>query len=385
MWTALPRRASRSAIRPNINDTREWIGYAGVNAALFGGRLKNRLAYAYTRVERTAVDPAAGDFVTFDSQGTNERLEYQGNLDLSRVLGAVFGAETERSRFAATSFGGPLTVARARVSSVYLKANVAPVSGIALTAGVRHDDHDRFGGATTFAASGSVSPNGGTTRLRASYGEGFKAPSLYQLYSDFGNTTLDAERSVSWDAGIVQQLIGGRAEVGVTWFHRDTTNQIDFRSCPAPATGVCVGRPFGTYFNIAATRAKGIETAITLRPSDRLTLTGQYSWIDARNRATDRRLARRPDQSVSAVIDWRTPLGLALGTTIAHVGDSFEDPANAQRLEGYVLVDLRAAFPVTRNVEVYGRVENLFDERYETVRLYGTARRAAYGGVRLSL
>lgn len=369
----------------DYNDTREWIGYAGINAALFDGRLKNRIAYAYTRVERTAVDPSAGDFVTFDSRGTNERVEYQGTLDLGRGIGAVFGAESEWSRFAATSFGGPLSRARARLSSVYAQATVAPVEGVSLTGGVRHDDHDRFGGATTFAASGTVSPNGGATRIRASYGEGFKAPSLYQLYGDYGNTTLAPERSTSWDAGVVQQLIDGRAEASVTYFHRDTTNQIDFRSCPTPLTGVCTGRPFGTYFNIARTRATGVEAALTLRPTNALTVTGQYSSIDSRNRATDLRLARRPGQSVSAVVDWQTPLGLALGTTIVHVGGSFEDAANRQPLEGYVLVDLRARLPITRSIELYGRVENLFDEAYETVRLYGTAGRAAYAGVRLSL
>ena len=65
------------------------------------------------------------------------------------------------------------------------------------------------------------------------------------------------------------------------------------------------------------------------------------------------------------------------------VGDSFDNASNTRRLDGYVLTDLRAALPITERVEVYGRVENLFDERYQTIFQYGTPGRAAYGGVRV--
>ena len=85
------------------------------------------------------------------------------------------------------------------------------------------------------------------------------------------------------------------------------------------------------------------------------------------------------------VADYRWNFGLSAGATITHVGDSFENATNSIRLDGYMLVDLRASFPVTDRVELFGRVENLFDEAYETVYLYGTPRRAAYGGVRLKL
>jgi vitamin B12 transporter len=64
------------------------------------------------------------------------------------------------------------------------------------------------------------------------------------------------------------------------------------------------------------------------------------------------------------------------------VGDSFDNPANTNRLNGYTLVDLRAAFPVAAGLELFGRVDNLFDERYETARLFGSPGRAAYAGVR---
>ena len=95
-------------------------------------------------------------------------------------------------------------------------------------------------------------------------------------------------------------------------------------------------------------------------------------------------MPRRPDHSVSVNADYRWPFGLATGATLTSVGDSFDNASNARRLDGYVLTDLRASFPVGRHVEVYGRVENVFDVDYQTIYQYGQPGRAAFGGVRLT-
>ncbi len=361
--------------------TRELTGYAGAKLALIDGRFTNRAGIAYSRIDRTNFD--ATDTSSFDSRGTNRRIDYQGTLSLGSI-GGVFGAENEVSRFRTESFGARSS-ARARINSVYGELTVRPVPGVALSGGARHDDHDRFGGATTFAANAVATPNGGATRLRASYGEGFGAPSLFQLYSDFGNDDLVPERSKSWDAGVVQRLLSGAAEAGVTYFHRDTRDQIDFASCFGNASPICVGRPFGTYDNIRATRAKGVEAALTLRPIDPFTVRMAYTYLDARDRTTGRELARRPRETASVVADWQWTRGLSTGFTIAHVGDSFDNATNSRRLDGYVLADVRAGVMLDDRIELYGRIENLFDEGYQTVFQYGTPGRAAYAGVRLRL
>jgi vitamin B12 transporter len=363
--------------------TKEFVGYSGVNLALFDGRLRNRFAFAYTKVKRDNFDPDGFLFQTFDAKGENERFEYQGILDLSEGIDATFGAETETSRFATSSYGGPVSRARARIDSVYGQLSVTPITGFTATGGVRYDDHDTFGGETTFAANAVYSPNEGATTLRASYGEGFKAPSLFQLMSEYGNDSLQPETSKSWDVGITQRLIGGAIEVGATWFHRDTDNLIDFVSCPVQ-TGICENRPFGTYDNVRRAHAEGVEFSMVLKPVEALDVSANYTWLDTENRDTGLDLARRPRQSVNASIDYRWPFGLQTGATITHVGDSFDNASNTRRLESYVLVDIRASLPVTERIELYGRIENLFDERYETIFRYGQPGRAAYAGVRLS-
>ena len=364
--------------------TKEFIGYAGLNVALFDGRLRNRLAYALTDTRRQNLDFTSGaPFETFNAKGRNERFEYQGVFDIVEGWKAIFGAETEKASFRSSSYGGPFATASARIDSIYGQLNAIPVTGLSLAVGLRRDDHDSFGGKTTFAANGVYSPNGGNTSLRASYGEGFKTPSLYQLFSEYGNSRLKPESSHGWDVGIAQKLLDGRIEAGATWFQRDTGNQIIFINCPA-LTGICAGRPFGTYDNVTRGRAEGIELSLNLRPTDALTVETNYSWVKAQNRMTGLDLPRRPRHSLNSAIDYQWAFGLKTGATITHVGSSFDNIANTRKLAGYVLVDLRASYPVTKGIEIYGRIENLFDEHYETTYRYGSPGRAAFAGVRLT-
>jgi vitamin B12 transporter len=365
--------------------TREIVGYTGLNAAFFDGRFRNRLGFALTDTSRSGEDRGVE---TFAGDGRNERIEYQGIFAISEGWQATAGLERETSRFNTASFGGPVTRGRARLDSVYGQLVATPLAGLTLTAGVRHDDHDRFGGATTFAGSGVYSIESTGTTLRASYGEGFKAPSLFQLQSNFGNLLLRPERARGWDAGVSQSLVDGALEASITYFARDTTDLIVFVSCPRPLTGICVNRPSGTYDNVARARADGVEIGLAMRPVEALRLQANYTYTNATNRSPGnanfgRRLARRPEHSMSALIDYRWGFGLETGATLTHVGASFENAANSVRLPGYVLADIRAAYPITRAIEVTGRIENLFDARYETALRYGQPGRAGYAGVRV--
>ncbi|MFN3591329.1 MAG: TonB-dependent receptor plug domain-containing protein [Thermaurantiacus sp.] len=369
---------------PEISRSKQFVGYAGVRLRLFEGRLGNRFAYTHTIVDRQNSNPAATPRVGFDGLGRNERFEYQGVAE-GGWIAAVFGYEHEKSRFRTQNFGGPVARARAMLDSAYAQLTVRPFDGLALTGGVRHDAQNVFGGRTTLAASGAFTPNGGQTVVRASFGQGFKVPSLFQLFSDFGNDRLVPEESDSFDIGITQRLADGTAEASATWFRRLTRNQIDFVSCFGNPSVICTDRPFGTYDNVRRTRAEGVELGLLLRPARWLEARAGYTFLDAKNRDTGLELARRPREVISGQVDASLPFGLRLGATLFVSGRSFDNPANTTRLAGYTLVDLRAAMPVGERIELFGRIENLFDETYETVFRYGTQPRAAFAGARLRL
>ncbi|WP_213981404.1 TonB-dependent receptor [Sphingomonas sp. dw_22] len=346
----------------------ELYGYAGLKADLFGGRFHNRLAFTIADINRDNYDPAFGAEPSFFGRGRSERYEYQGDAELAQGYRAVFGAEHENSRY----FDGSLRESTG-ITSFYGELIANPVSWASLNAGIRHDDHRDFGGHTSFGASAAIEPIAGT-RLHASYGEGFKAPTLYQLFSFYGYDKLRPETAKSYELGAEQRILPG-VTAKATWFHRDTDNQIDF--------------DLGTskYLNVARARAEGVELELVATPVTGLSLRGAYTHADAENRSPGANfgndLARRPQDAGSISADYRFGFGLSLGGTVLVVGDSFDDAGNFTRLEGYTLAGIRAAYPVTDRIEVYGRVENLFDEKYQTVSGYGTMGRAAYGGMRL--
>ncbi|MBO9709494.1 MAG: TonB-dependent receptor [Caulobacter sp.] len=369
---------------PEYTRTKELVGYLGARLSNFDGALQSRLAYGYTRTDRDNYDPSSSVPKTFDALGTNSRVEYQGTWTINEMWRAVFGAETERSWFRSASPStfdpNPTPVRHAvRNDSFYGQLRAKPLDGLTLTGGVRRDQHDTFGGATTFQAGAAWSPNGGATVFRANYGEGFKAPSLYQLYSIYGDTSLQPEEAKSWDLGVEHSLLDGRLRGSITYFDRDTTNQIDFQSNSKPPA-------FGGYANIAKTKADGVEVEAAYKINAIFTVSANYTNMDAVNRAPGanygKKLARRAGETASADLAVTLPGGLNGGITMQYVGHSFDTLANTRRLKSYVLTDVRIAYPINDTFEIYGRIENLFDQQYETIYRYGTLGRGAFAGVR---
>ena len=380
------------------SSTKELVTYTGLNVDLFDGRLSNRVAYAYTRTDRALLNPdQAATNVTFAAEGLNKRYEYQGVLDIREGWTATFGAEHEDSAFSSASPSSftpnpvPAT-AEVGLDGVYAQLQAEVVDGLTLTGGVRRDEHDTFGGKTLGQAAAAWSLNDGSTVVRASFGQGFKAPSLYQLYSDYGNTALQPEEADGWDAGMEQRLLDGALILSATWFARETTNQIDFVSCSGTVTPAAAPlcfrngvRRFGYYNNVALTEADGFELAADYEIGS-FRVNANYTRTNTENRTPGanlgRELARRPRDAANLTLGYVWPFGLSTSVAVQHAGDSFDNASNAARLKGYTLVDLRASYPINETLEVYGRVENVGDEVYETTRNYGVAGRGTFVGVR---
>ena len=363
--------------------SRQYVGYAGVNLALLDGRFRNRVAYSATRINRADRDGDGNS--TFDAKGTIERVEYQGVLTPVAAVEAVFGAEHEHTKSRTEGFG---LVDRADrdLDSVYGQLAVTPAARLTVTGGIRYDDHESFGSNTSLGAGAVWSPALPLT-LRVNYGEGFKVPSLFQLSSGFaiGNDRLQPERARSYEAGAALRLADGRVELGATAYRRDTRDLIVYLSCFQDPSPICVDRPNGVYDNVARARAEGVELTATVSPVPALSIQGQLSLIDATDRDTGLDLARRPKRTASVLADYRWRFGLETGATVLQVGDSYDDAFESVPLDGYVLVDLRASYPIGERFALTARIENLFDERYQTAARYGQPGRAAYAGLRVAL
>ncbi len=342
--------------------TRQGSGRAGL--AWYGDSVTLDAGLALSDTRRAYYDPAFGTAPGFETAGRSWRADVKGSADLAPGWQLVFGADGEWTRFATTY--DPQRTARLLGGHGLLRYSGDRWQA---AAGARIDDHDRFGSRVTFGGDAAVNL-GDSWRLRASYGEGFKAPTLYQLYGYGGNAALKPEQSRSFDAAIERGNRNSATHLALTLFRRDSRDLIDYRS------------PTG-YFNTARARAEGFEVELGVRPAETLSAFATYSYVRATDRTTRKDLARRPRHALTVGTEWVTPLaGLALGADLRLVSDSFDDAGNFARLDGYALVTLRASVPVNEQVELFGRVENVADVSYQTALGYGTPGRSAYAGVR---
>ncbi len=357
-----------------VTRNRQFVGYVGANVVAFDGRMQNRIAYTRTDIRRLGTDPVLFSFNNFIVRGSIDRAEYHAAFDVSDALTFTAGLEYERS-FASTSFeGAAADIARNHVTSGFSQIILRPVAGLTVTGGVRHDQYKDYGGQTTLGGNIAFTPNDGRTMLRATYGEGFRAPTLSEGQPPYGNPDLRPETARNFDLGFEQQILDGKAGFFATYFNRRSTDLIAFS--------------FATFQseNIDRVTSTGVEAGFNLNPTDRLDIRASYTLVDAVNRSAGanfgNRLALRPQHSGSLTVDWQTPIGLSVGSSVLFIGDSFDDASNSVALDGYALVGLRASLPINDRLELYGRVDNIFDVQYTVVAGYNSFGRNAAVGVR---
>lgn len=352
--------------------TRHW---GDLGLAYYGNDLTLRAAYSLSDTERTNRDGAGLE--TFYGEGHSERLSLRGEYRLLGGLSVAFGGDREWVDYITSSDS---EAKEATITGGYVQLGWV-MGRLAAHAGARIDDHDRFGSETSFGGDFSYG-FGSDWRLRASIGEGFKAPTLFQLYSDYGNAGLEPEKSTSFDLGIEKGSRENGLHVAVTGFRRDSENLIAYFSCWGVTDPLCTDRPNGTYVNTARARAQGVEAEASYALGDNLRIGGIYSFVDTEDRDTGLDLARRARHFGTIYGDWQSDFGLGLGADLRLVGASWNDAGNTTRIDGYELLDLRATFGIGDHLELFGRVENVFDKQYETVTGYGTAGRGYFGGIR---
>jgi len=372
--------------------TQQGIGYAGLTWWSPDHSLSNRLSVQYTGSETRNYDPnGPANFgnpttETFYGFGRNIREEYQGTWKIAATGQVVFGAQNEHSTINTVSPFSPFVGAGVVVDSAFVQGQYEVLKGLTLTAGGRYDHHSAYGGHRTgqFAAAW-VMPDQNTV-LRASFGQGFKAPALYQLYSNYGNRALQPETANSWDAGLEHHALRNRLVVSATYFQRTSNELINFFDCSTP-NPLCATEPFGYYANIARSKAHGVELDSSFEATDRLSLTANYTWTHAEDVSPGsstygNELPRRPADTGNAAMSYLWPFHLSTAVALRYSAASFDDAANQIRLGGYVLLDFRTSLPINDHVQIYARVQNLTDRHYEVAYQYGTLGRSAYIGAR---
>jgi vitamin B12 transporter len=327
--------------------------------ALWDGRFDQTLGIAYGSNIADTQDPDNGNS---RQKGDRVKLDWQGNVVVVEGQTLVLGAETYRDALhPGLSFGFPSTLARGVTTNAgYAEVQSDFGGGLYNTASIRFDDNSRFGSRTTWRVAPAWVIESTGTKLKATAGSGFKAPSLLQLYGTFGgNAALKAETSFGYDAGVEQGLFDGALTGGVTWFHNDIRNLIT--SGPAPAF---------LNINVGRARSQGVESFLAWKVLETLTLRGDYTYTDTIDGGTKLALLRRPRHKASLNADWQATDDLSLDATLLYVGPQIDGNRDFSiprlKMPDVTTLDLAASYRLTESWSVFGRLENAFDTTYQS-------------------
>ena len=386
---------------------------------------ENELKLGFLKVDSRYNNPANPEYVNFQTYDYYSRdlenqwtANYRSNFHFgskARLASTTtLGVEMRQAQFKGWSHGWDWDVFDYRDTmnkasrgsfSWYLQEQVGVWDRLFLTAGGSLEDNRSFQ-RLEFCPRASAAlrfPETDTT-LRAAGGKAVKAPSFTETNSlnpfFLGNPKLMPEKNVSWEVGFDQWLWQNRVQGGLTYFENHFTDLIQWTQ---------TGWTTGSYFNIAAARAKGFELYFRAKPFKGFAVRTAYTYLTELkvlddgglvniNIITGRNLFRRPRQPLNFDLNYvHGPLemnfhGLYIGTRDDRRPDN-SPPYYASRLlnGGFFTADLAVYYTLLQKwgyvnrVQLMARGQNLFDKKYEEVFGYSSPRFQIIGGLRLEI
>lgn len=326
------------------------------------GQLDSTLSAEYSVITR---ENFSGGTPTFNAKGERFNLDILSTLALSDGLTLTAGAQHEAIKAETVD---PETIT---INSLFGLLSYSAIEGFTVSGGLRVDDHETFGATTNGEINASYIIASSDTQLTASWGEGFKAPTIFQLTffccGFDANPNLNPERSNAWQVGIRQPLADGKVTLSATYFDQDTDDLIIFTFTDG-------------YQNIAQTNAKGVEVGFEAALTVTLTMTANYTYTAAKDLTTGTRLVNRPRDMAFASVSWQASEKLRTNISITHNGRELDSSGIFN--DRWTRFDLRASYSINESVEFYGRIDNLFDTQYQQVIGFGTPGISAYAGIR---
>jgi vitamin B12 transporter len=239
---------------------------------------------------------------------------------------------------------------------------------------LRHDQDSEFGG----QPSGSLAWGwqfDSAWRVTASAASAFRAPTLYQRFSEYGNATLVPEKSRNVELGL--RWADGASSLSATAWRTAVRDLIGFG-----AAGPCAST-YGCYENVNRARYLGATLAGQTRWAG-VALRGSLDWHDPRNLDTDKLLARRARVLAKLSADTAVA-GWGLGLDWQAAGRRYDNATNTVPLAGYGVLHLRATRALAPGWTLEARVDNLFDRDYQLAATYPTGGRIVQVGLRWQL
>ncbi|MCA3358480.1 MAG: TonB-dependent receptor [Roseomonas sp.] len=386
---------------PNYSgDDRNWMGFLRSATELLGGDWTTGLTLSATEDRRRYTNwPDSLNRSTADDlyRGRRDRLSWDNTVRLSDfgILTAnnlVFGAGSENESAFTNSVLGSFrqNVDKSQQNSfAYIGTQHRLAERLDVTTALRQDAPDGLDGATTWRLGGVLSLPEIASRLIASGGTAFKAPSVYQRYgiNNFGfrgNPELRPEHATAWEAGIETDLTTS-ITLSALYFESRIRDLIESTS------------DFRSNRNIARAHIQGGEFGVNWRHSDSFSMRAAWTVQEARDEAKDTPLARRPRNSASLSpriapkVDWvDVPNArLIIAPEFIYVGKAWDYVypdnggfgSNGYNDEGFVF-NMTVSLPLAQQITAFIEARNLGNRRYEPANGFVIPGRSAILGLR---
>jgi vitamin B12 transporter len=355
-------------------DALEYFSRATAHLSLFDGFFEQTLGLAYSSTSSTDASP---DGPTSYFAGDRIKVDWQGNLKFSDSEILILGAEHERDEIRLPVSAGT------DIDSGYAELQSTFTENFFNTISLRYDDNDRFGSKVTYRVAPAYLIAATGTKLKASVGTGFKAPTLSELFESFpsfgffANPNLRPETSIGYDAGFEQSVFSDAVQFGATYFHNDIKNLIDDNAT------------FTSYANIGKAETDGVEAFIAYQPIETVNLRADYTYTEANDEIAHLELERRPKNKVSVDARWHATAALSFDVDVLYVS-SWTDADREGFIEnarwpGYTAADIAVNYDVNDMFTVYGRVANIADEDYQDPRGFLRPGRGFYAGIKAKI
>lgn len=241
--------------------------------------------------------------------------------------------------------------------------------GLNVNAGARYNIHSRYGNNFVYNFNPSYAFKTIPLKVLTSYSTAFVSPSLYQLYSPYGDLQLSPEKDATAEAGFEVSLLSKKITVSTVAFHREEKEAIGFDLMTYK------------YFNVTGKNiAKGVESMISYDFNDKIKFTGNYTFTELQRQSR----MLNPKHKVNASLDVQPTSRLAFNVAYQFVSARlFEytvylpptwDPVLIQeKLNDYQLVNANVRYQLVKNkMTIFGAVDNILDRDYVEARGYST-------------
>lgn len=332
----------------------------------------HKLSFSYSATARKYNDEPDPAHLTDNThnwfKSNIRKVEWQNNFRPADWSTLTCGVEYEEER----GYGdGRSTNDRINRKSLdnqgyYIQNQFKFLDNLFITPGVRIDYYQLFDTEDTYKLSAAYLIPETKTKLKANWGTAFKAPSLYQLYlSNGGNPNLNPNESRSFDFGFSQGLRDNKASFDLTYFHNDFKNMITWDS---------------GYKNVDNVETRGLELSCFLKPAEPLTVKANYTYTETQDKDDNKELDKRPKNQASLNLNWAFLEKGNINFTATYVGHRWNESSNLNRMKQYVKADLYGSYKPLKDLQIFAKIENLFDKQYQEIRGYSTAGRSLYLG-----